>query len=366
MLGRKEKRAPKPMTGRRHWFGVRKAAVQPVKDVTEAPAPPSPRDEAIAVLKQGVKAWNAWITEKRKADPKFQADLSMVDFRLPEWQQTSLWRRPFRNAPDPRVCLFEGEPGDPSLTSIDLQDVNLWRARLDGADFSGAHLERANLSFAWLDGAYLRYAHLEGVDLRMTSFIRVNLFQIYYRNYAGLRWVPFWPFRKNLMLGKFFGIRGLESCYGNAGFRRDALDQDFIDDKYESVRLRGLSDVWRIPGRLVFALWGFFDYGRSILSLLIFALGVIGAIGWWYQGLEASHAIAFRNNLADIGADSPTLRYLRPWFAALMGFATLGLNDMVRPNTLQGAVAMVLDVLAGFSTLGLFIAVFQNKFARRS
>jgi hypothetical protein len=171
------------------------------------------------------------------------------------------------------------------------------------------------------------------------------------------------------MLGRYLGIRGVDSCYGSPGFRRDALDQDFIDDKYESVRLRDDDRKWqlnRIPGRIVFVLWGFFDYGRSILSLLIFAAAIIGAIGWWYQGLEASHAIAFRDNLADIGADSPTLQHLRPWFAALMGFATLGLNDMVKPNTLAGAAAMVLDVVAGFSTLGLFIAVFQNKFARRS
>ena len=52
--------------------------------------------------------------------------------------------------------------------------------------------------------------------------------------------------------------------------------------------------------------------------------------------------------------------------ALMLAEVTLGITDMIKANTWVGQVAMALNVLAGFCTLRLFIAVFQNKFARQS
>lgn len=389
MFKRREKRASEPKAWRRSWFGGRKAAIQPVKDATNLPVPPDPRAEAVAVLKQGVKAWNAWVAEKRKADPKFRADLRGVDFRQPEWCETPLWRQV---GEDLGIYLYDGdvlgrtfEPIDLSATNleganlekVDLRYSNLKRANLAQANLTGAYiglsnLEDANLDRVRLNGASLRGSRIHGTRFSMANFSNTNVRVIDYAFYKGwpLDLFPFnqgfWPLKKNLMLGCYLGVRGLDGSFGDPGFIRDALDQNFIDDKYDDVRLRSIRDIERIPARLVFALWGFFDYGRSIISLLIFASIIVIGMGYWYQGLEASHAISYGGHVAEIKPDAGFLYQARPWFAALMGFATLGLTDIIAPHNWKGAFAMVLNVIAGFSTLGLFIAVFQNKFARRS
>jgi hypothetical protein len=151
---------PEPRAGRRRLFGGRKAEIQPVKDTTEAPAPPSPRDEAIAVLKQGVTAWNAWVVEKRKADPDFRPDLSEVDFRKPEWRETPLWReRQSSGGLDKaRICLFSVQAGGANfeIEPIELKGANLRRTNLEGPNLEQAHLEGASLWDAHLEGAKLR------------------------------------------------------------------------------------------------------------------------------------------------------------------------------------------------------------------
>ena len=55
-----------------------------------------------------------------------------------------------------------------------------------------------------------------------------------------------------------------------------------------------------------------------------------------------------------------------PWFVASMGFATLGISDLVEPRNMFGQILMIGNVLAGFVTLGLLLSVLGNSFARRS
>jgi uncharacterized protein YjbI with pentapeptide repeats len=85
-------------------------------------------DEHIALLKQGVKVWNAW----REANPDIHPDLA-----------------------------------------------NLSKAQLSGADLSGAHLSRANLSRAKLGKASLRLAHLIQADLSGADLSGANLGEAY-------------------------------------------------------------------------------------------------------------------------------------------------------------------------------------------
>ena len=83
-------------------------------------------DEHVAILKQGVDAWNKW----RRENPEVR----------------------------------------PNLSEADLSEADLINANLQGADLSGANLQGANLSLAYLKetnlgGANLSSANLQGADL---------------------------------------------------------------------------------------------------------------------------------------------------------------------------------------------------------
>jgi hypothetical protein len=88
-------------------------------------------DKQVALLKQGVNAWNAW----RKKNPSIGANLSEAD----------------------------------------LSEANLWGAHLNKADLTGAHLNRADLYQADLRGADLRGADLRGADLTQANLRRAIL-----------------------------------------------------------------------------------------------------------------------------------------------------------------------------------------------
>src|SRR5262244_492414 len=84
-------------------------------------------NEHVAILKQGVKAWNAW----RRENPDIRPDLSNADLRGADLSGANL-REAF---------LFKA-----NLGSADLVEANL----RDHADLSGADLARANLREAFL------------------------------------------------------------------------------------------------------------------------------------------------------------------------------------------------------------------------
>lgn len=87
----------------------------------------------LAILAEGVKAWNRW----RKAHPGTRPDLSFANLHL-----------------------------------ADLSEVNLRRAELRGVDLSFA-----NLHFADLSGANLRRANLIEADLSDVNLIEVDLIE---------------------------------------------------------------------------------------------------------------------------------------------------------------------------------------------
>ncbi len=73
-------------------------------------------DEHLAILKEGVEAWNAW----REEHPEIEPDLEGAD-----------------------------------LKRAHLEGADLKRAHLEGADLKRAHLEGADLGYARLDNARL-------------------------------------------------------------------------------------------------------------------------------------------------------------------------------------------------------------------
>ena len=93
-------------------------------------------DEHVALLKQGVKAWNAW----RRENPDIRPDLSNADLRGADLSGANLARANLREA-----FLFKA-----NLGSADLVEANL----RDHADLSGADLARANLREAFHAGEH--------------------------------------------------------------------------------------------------------------------------------------------------------------------------------------------------------------------
>jgi hypothetical protein len=97
--------------------------------------------EQLAILKQGVEAWNKW----RAKNLGFQVDLFGADLRGADLKEANLSRADLRQA--------------------DLWKADLWKANLSEADLGGASLMGASLSRAYLGGAHLYGAHLMGADL---------------------------------------------------------------------------------------------------------------------------------------------------------------------------------------------------------
>jgi hypothetical protein len=120
--------------------------------------------------------------------------------------------------------------------------------------------------------------------------------------------------------------------------------------------------------RFLLALWSLLGYGRDWDRVAIFASVMIGVLGFiystygCYQGAcDASHAFQFFD-----GKQPLDQHPIYPWYIAALGFATLGISDLIRPLTGFGMLIVSLNVLAGFSTLGLLLAVLSDRFARRA
>ena len=102
-----------------------------------------------------------------------------------------------------------------TLSDADLSGTSLSGALLRGANLSGAKLGSANLSGADLDTADLNGANLNGSNFGLANLSNAQL--------TGVHW------QLRTMRGGYLGIRGLDSCFGNALFKRAAADQDFLD-----------------------------------------------------------------------------------------------------------------------------------------
>jgi len=103
-------------------------------------------DEHVALLRQGVAAWNAW----RDENPNIHPDLS-------------------------EAYLSEANLGGANLGGADLYRVNLIEAKLSLANLIGGNLSGANLTGASLTMASLREANLGGANLARASLREANL-----------------------------------------------------------------------------------------------------------------------------------------------------------------------------------------------
>ncbi|MBE9130039.1 MULTISPECIES: pentapeptide repeat-containing protein [unclassified Coleofasciculus] len=103
-------------------------------------------EEHLALLRQGVEAWNAW----KANHPDIRPNLSFATGK---------------------GIIIRGA----KLSGVDLSRANLSRADLSKADLIGANLSEAYLSEAYLSQADLIGANLKNADLRNADLISANL-----------------------------------------------------------------------------------------------------------------------------------------------------------------------------------------------
>lgn len=144
-----------------------------------------PNEEHLAILKQGVNAWNDW----REGNPTIRPDL-----------HEAILHGAILRGPD---------LGGPSVRGVNFRGSNLNKAEFVGADLRCADLSEANLSEASLVGANLSQANLEGANLEGANAIEAS-FQWARLGQANLTGASF--HRANLVGAKFPGanLRGTD------------------------------------------------------------------------------------------------------------------------------------------------------------
>src|SRR4051794_40746646 len=123
-------------------------------------------EEHLAILKQGVEAWNAW----RREHPQILPDL-----RGARLEGAKLWRPDLDGLNLSFACLDCAGLADAHLDIANLVNANLTCAKLDGARLLGANLDGAKLFLTHLDEADLSDARLEDVDLIGANLDGANL-----------------------------------------------------------------------------------------------------------------------------------------------------------------------------------------------
>jgi hypothetical protein len=287
----------------------------------------------LTALTSDVEAWNKW----RSETPDVRPDLRDADLRQAKLAGADLNRAILRGADLTTADLRRAD-----LVGADLHDVNAHRADFSRAYVTRANLRRANLSQANLSDAYLTMADLgeailSGADIRGSHLTMANL---------GAANVTAVVYDTASMRGRYLGIRGLESCYGDAIFKRDAADQDFLDTVEE--RWRG---TWRAA---LFWLWGLIGFGRSLSRVALLAVPIVGLFAAVYT---------LRPDLLDYSGSAQT--WFTPVYYSIVTYTTLGFGD-VKPKTLAGEILVAIEVVLGYLTLGLLLAILAQKVARRS
>ena len=329
----------------------------------------------IDILYEGTEAWNEWRRQNPGERPNLAgedlsemdltgANLGEADLTDAELFQTDLTEANLKmavlrgadlsGADLSGAALYKAELVDACLIEADLTGAGLGAADLRGADLRGTKLRGADLNEADLSGANLNEADLTGSNLKQADITGANLrnANLAVTNLTGMKDGGFREKR-----GRYYGIRGLDSCFGDPLFVRDAKDQDYLDtlevaiDETPSTAKRRWKRFW-------FSAWGLIDYGRSLGKLALGAFivtmffGVIfhldSIFGWQFFSLPTS-------------ADSP----LTPYYFSIVTYTRLG-SGGITPTHWVGEIVLICERILGYVTLGLLLSILANRVARRS
>jgi Ion channel len=143
------------------------------------------------------------------------------------------------------------------------------------------------------------------------------------------------------MRGCYLGIRGFESCFGNALFKRAAADQDFLNTLEAQLK-----DTRRM---FLFRAWGLIDYGRSLVRVAAISFGLAAIYGSVYRIFPS---------IFDYSGSART--WFTPYYFSIGTYTTLGFGD-VRPANLAGEIIVSSEVILGYTTLGLLLSVLPSQ-----
>jgi uncharacterized protein YjbI with pentapeptide repeats len=378
--------------------------------------------EHIHILSQGVAHWN-----DTRGNLSGVPDLSgLSDHDL---LRTAVWDSQQKRANLPgidlrRANLQGANLARANLYNADLTEADLRGAHLESADLTGAKLIDAKLAGAFLCSAQLNWADLTNADLFNANLERAiatwaNLTNANLSE-AALHGMNFCDanvtnarvssvrYSRRVMAGHYNGTIGVDSLLGNPRFLRDAADQVYIDavrnawslSRPAIRRLMHEGNPFWIVGALrvcklivthfLFWLWGLLDHGRSIAMVALLATSLVVAFAglfhskqeWFHwpdrQGETEQFAplIEVAGSLA--GAPRASWRltkgspggaqkqdFVAALYYSIVTFTTLGFGD-IYPITTEGRIAIIVEVLLGYITLGLLLAVLANTVARRS
>ncbi len=327
------------------------------------------------ILAKGTEAWNSW----RQENPGIHPDLSGVDLSEGDASGYNFSETNLRE-----TDLYQTDLEGTNLKLADLRGADLSAARLIGSDLYKCNFAGAFLTEADLSGAYAGSADFCGADLRGASFVGANLTEAVFRDanlmnarfrdadltrcdlegsdlrhtdFAGAQLVEMCYGNSRTMRGKFFGVRGLKSTSGNALFVRDAADQDYLDTMEH--RIAGMPPSFlKIVKKTFFSAWGLIDFGRSLVAPAIFAVGFMLLFG-------AVFALDMALDWGLFDYEGTARSWLTPFYYSVVTYTTLGYGD-VTPTHLFGEILVVIEVILGYTTLGLVLSILANKVARRS
>jgi hypothetical protein len=159
------------------------------------------------------------------------------------------------------------------------------------------------------------------------------------------------------MRGHYLGIRGLDSCYGNAVFVRDAQDQDYLDTMEHNIA-QTPSPRKRKMMELMFSFWKRIDYGRSLTKPFLYAIVLSALFGVIYL-----FDMKLSWGLMDYSGSAQS--WITPFYYSIVTYTTLGFGD-ITPQHWLGEIIVVVEVILGYTTLGLILSILANRVARQA
>ena len=101
----------------------------------------------------------------------------------------------------------------------------------------------------------------------------------------------------------------------------------------------------------LFRVWGWIDYGRSLLRVAVISFGLAAIYGAIYRIFP---------NILDYKDSAKT--WFTPYYFSIVTYTTLGFGD-VRPASLIGEVIVSSEVILGYTTLGSLLSVLAQNIA---
>jgi hypothetical protein len=319
----------------------------------------------IAIISQGVEAWNKWREENPdvlidlKGAKLMHMNLENANLAKADLKEANLSFTNFKNA----NLVFSNLEGaifyfanfeSANFGAAHLQNAYLEDANLTGARLSGANLKNAIMANSNLKNAYLVDAHLEGANLSAVNFKNANLSSVTFDQ--KIMWKlakttrfslkKLWNQRYNILLDTTIRCKGVNAatCYGSQQFKLFLQDQDFLEEYLEKKWGKRIFFIW----------WLFADCGRSL-----------GRWAWWSLLL----ALLFAYFFWLLGSNSfntqhLNFNFLTMFYYSVVTFTTLGFGDII-PKTTTAAMCVTVEVILGYVMLGGLITIFASKLSRR-